>query len=194
MRVFHTLNFYKTISRLTACHIQSNAEQTSYVHPQYSLPGQCSCQHVSGSVRISWCLLPHGHPLLGHGWRGSGCHWSWRSYHRHFRWVTEKSSSNANFPEAPESVDGMRGAGNVVNELRRNCSIADGDRFTEPSSWARASVLSADTEAINVYELFIVANSSWFFFSLSSHKHPWNIVKDGFAPQTESSGVWEIWS
>lgn len=187
MRIFRTLNFYKTISRSTVCHIQSNAEQTSYFHPQYSLPGQCSCQHVSGSVWISWRLLPHGHPLLGHGWRGSGCHWSWRSYHGHFRWVTEKSSSNANFSEAPESLDGMKEAGNGVNDLWRDCSIADGDRVPEQSSESELLFFQQTQKLIMFmnYLLLLILLDFCFFIRLSSHKHPWNIVKDVFAPQTE---------
>lgn len=54
-----------------------------------SLPGKRSYQHVSGGVWIRWCILSHGHPLLGHGWRSSNRHWSWRSHHGHFRWVAE---------------------------------------------------------------------------------------------------------
>lgn len=76
------------------------------LYPQYSLPRQCSCQHVSGGVRISWCLLSHGHPLLGHGWRSSSCHWSWGSYHGHFRWGSEKAFSDAfYFPELMDSPE-----------------------------------------------------------------------------------------
>lgn len=75
---------YLTLSRASG-----SWKQTSHFRPQNPLPRQRSCQHVSGSVRIGWCLLPHGHPLLGHGWRGSSCQRSWRSHHGHFRWVTE---------------------------------------------------------------------------------------------------------
>lgn len=138
------------------CHAQWSAEQTFSFHPQYSLPGQRGCQHVSGSVRLGGRLLPHGHPLLGHGRRGSGCHWSRRSYHGHFRWVTEESSSNTDWSQRPWVT--LRSE--LVVEKLQSC-------WWKILDWAKrgggAACLSAYKDTISAYELFIVANSS--------HKH-----------------------
>lgn len=97
---FFTLHTFTKASPGWRCVTLSEVQSKTFdFHPQHSLPGQRGCQHVSGGVWIGWRLLPHGHPLLGHGWRGSGRHWSGRSYHGHFRWVTEESSSNTNWSQ-----------------------------------------------------------------------------------------------
>lgn len=76
-----------------------------------------------------------------------------------------------NFPEAAESLDEMKEAGNRVIELQ------EGDCFTEQSS-GRVGCCSFSintTEVINVYELFIVTNSHcyWFLSLFQPGKHRW---------------------
>ena len=128
-----SLNFYWTLWRLTVCHVQSRTEQISYFHPQYPLPGQCGRQHVSGRVRVGWRLLPHGHPLLGHGRRGGDCHRSRRSHHGHFGWVTEKTWAQTSFKTPLCWVTGRSGGSGATGWL--TCGgTAEGDCFTEQSS------------------------------------------------------------
>ena len=129
----------------------STAEQTSSFHPQNSFPGQRGCQHVFGGVWLGWRLLPHGHPLLGHGRGGGGGYRGWRSDHGHLRWVTERmwalSDSTSAKLKAAESLDEMMMGGRVKKlvEKKHTCCF---------------------------YELFIVTNSLYWFLSLFRSQMP----------------------
>lgn len=54
--------------------------------PQHSLSRQRRHQHVPGGERLGWRLLPHGHPLLGHGRGGCDHYRSGWSHHGRLRW------------------------------------------------------------------------------------------------------------
>lgn len=54
---------------LALTHAPAPRELMGVIPPQHPLSGQRRRQHVPGGVRLGGRLLPHGHPLLGHGRR-----------------------------------------------------------------------------------------------------------------------------